>query len=376
LKLEIRGTTEAELVMRFQQSTGPVMAKGIEDTLFYNYNRFVVLNDVGSEPNRFSLTPEEFHRRNQETLAHHPHTMLATTTHDTKRGEDVRMRLALLSEMPQRWATLVRAWSQNNEQYRTQFLPDRNLVYLYYQTIVGAWPIDARRMCSYLLKVAREAKQHTSWTSPNDEYEAAMKKFVEATMDDKQFMDSVEGLVKELTPLGWVNSLSQTLLKLTVPGVPDIYQGSELWDLRLVDPDNRTKVDFETRRELLAQLQDLKPAEALARWNEGLPKLWMIHKALVVRAAHAEIFASGSYAPITASGNKAEHVVAFARGGAIVTVVPRLIATLSGNWENTALEIPPGKWTNVLSGEVVAGGRIVMADLLRRFPVALLVRGE
>ncbi len=303
-RLEVRGPQEADLVMRFQQSTGSVMAKGIEDTLFYNYNRFVALNDVGSEPNRFALSPELFHQRNQERLAAHPNSMLATTTHDTKRGEDVRMRLAVISEMPQRWATAVRAWSQKNDRHRTQFQPDRNMEYLYYQTLVGAWPIDIDRMRSYVIKAAREAKQHTSWTAPSDEYEAALKKFVEGTLGDAEFCAAVETLVNELKPIGFVNSLSQTLLKLTAPGVPDIYQGSELWDLRLVDPDNRSKVDFELRRGLLDQLKEMKVDDVMVRLKEGLPKLWAIYRTLMLRQSRPEIFESSGYDPIIATGAK------------------------------------------------------------------------
>jgi (1->4)-alpha-D-glucan 1-alpha-D-glucosylmutase len=372
MKLEVRGPLEAELVMRFQQSTGPVMAKGVEDTLFYNYNRFVALNDVGSEPNRFAVSPEGFHRRNQEILAQHPHTMLATTTHDTKRSEDVRMRLALLSEIPQRWATAVRGWSQKNDRFRTQFQPDRNLEYLFYQTLVGAWPIDVQRMRSYLIKAAREAKQHTSWTAPSDDYEAALKKFIEGAMGDQQFMDSVGAFVKGLVRPGWINSLSQTLLKLTVPGVPDIYQGSDLWDFRLVDPDNRTSVDFEARRELLAKMKELKPQQVLSQWDEGLPKLWTIYRTLAFRKSHPDIFDSGHYEPMMATGAKATHVVAFSRGGESITIVPRLVITLDGKWDDTALELPKGSWKNVLSGEVVVGGRRPLAELLGQFPVAIL----
>jgi (1->4)-alpha-D-glucan 1-alpha-D-glucosylmutase len=351
------------------------MAKGIEDTLFYSYNRFVALNDVGSEPNRFALCPEEFHRRNAERLAQYPHTMLATATHDTKRGEDVRMRLALLSEMPQRWAMVVRGWSQKNDRHRTQFQPDRNLEYLYYQTLVGAWPIEVERLQAYLLKAAREAKQHTSWTASNEDYERALQKFVDATMADEHFRSSVATLVAELTPLGRVNSLAQTLLKLTVPGVPDIYQGSDLWDLRLVDPDNRGPVDFAYRRNLLEQLKQLKPEDVLARSDEGLPKLWTIHRTLAFRQAHPEIFDTGSYLPLPATGNKAQHVLAFTRAavnaGTTLTIVPCLVLGLAGDWEDTALEIPPGNWQNLLTGDVVSGGRRTLAELLRRFPVAL-----
>jgi (1->4)-alpha-D-glucan 1-alpha-D-glucosylmutase len=374
LRLEVRGALETDLVMRFQQSTGPVMAKGVEDTLFYNYNRFVALNDVGSEPNRFAISAEDFHRRSQETLTAHPHTMLATTTHDTKRGEDVRMRLVLLSEMTQRWTAVVRSWSQKNDRHRTQFKPDRNLEYLFYQTLVGAWPISVDRMRSYLIKVAREAKQFTTWTTPNDDYEAALKKFIEGAMADAEFGAAVAAFVGELTQFGWINSLAQTLLKLTVPGVPDIYQGSELWDLRLVDPDNRSLVDFGQRRSLLAQLEELKLEDVLARWDEGLPKLWTIHRALRLRQSHAEIFHSGSYEPLVAAGDKAAHAVAFARGSAVVTIVPRLVVGVGGNWGNTSLELPAGKWHNVFTDDDISGGQRPLSELLGRFPIALLKR--
>ncbi len=248
--------------------------------------------------------------------------------------------------------------------------------YLYYQTLIGAWPIDIDRMRSYLIKAAREAKQHTSWTAPSDEYETALKKFVEGTMGDPEFCATVETLVNELKPIGFVNSLSQTLLKLTVSGVPDIYQGSELWDLRLVDPDNRTKVDFELRRGLLAQLKEMKVDDVVTRWEEGRPKLWTIYRTLMLRQSRPEIFGSGSYDPIVASGDKAAHVFAFIRSGTAVTIVSRLLLSLAGNWGDTSLELPAGKWQNVLTGENIAGGRNVLSKLLQRFPVALLVRDK
>ena len=224
--------------------------------------------------------------------------------------------------------------------------------------------------------MVREAKQFTTWTTPNDDYEAALKKFIEGAMADTEFSASVAALVKELTPFGWINSLSQTLLKLTVPGVPDIYQGCELWDLRLVDPDNRTPVDFDQRRKMLGQLEELKLDDVLARWDEGLPKLWTIHRALVLRQSHAEIFNSGSYKQLLAAGDKAAHAVAFVRGDSIVSIVSRLVIGLDGNWGNTSLELPAGKWRNVLTDEDVSGGRQPLSKLLGRFPVALLKRND
>jgi (1->4)-alpha-D-glucan 1-alpha-D-glucosylmutase len=374
LLLETRGPMETELVMRFQQSTGSVMAKGMEDTLFYCYNRFVALNEVGSEPNRFAISVEEFHRRNQDVLARHPRTMLATTTHDTKRSEDVRMRLALLSEIPQRWAAKVREWSKKNDGYRTQFQPDRNLEYLFYQTLVGAWPIDAERLQTYLLKAAREAKLHTSWSSPNEAYEQALTAFVNAAMADDEFCKSVSQFVGELAALGRVNSLAQTLLKLTSPGIPDIYQGSELWDHRLVDPDNRGPVDFVLRQQLLEELKDLTPEKAMARSEESLPKLWLIQRTLLFRRKNPKAFDTGAYEPLYAAGAKAENVVAFVRGDEALTIVPRLVSALAGNWENTTIDLPSGKWRNLFSDSMAIEGRRTLTELLQPFPVALLVR--
>jgi (1->4)-alpha-D-glucan 1-alpha-D-glucosylmutase len=376
LLLQVRGQLEGDLVMRFQQCTGAVMAKGIEDTLFYTYNRFVALNDVGSEPNWFAISSQEFHERNSQRLAEHPHAMLTTATHDTKRGEDVRARLALLSETPHRWSSTVRTWAHQNERHKTQFQPDRNLEYLYYQTLVGTWPIETQRLQDYMLKAAREGKQHTTWTAPNEEYERALQQFIERTMQDQAFQAAVSQFVQELIAPGRVNALAQTLLKLTVPGVPDIYQGCELWDLHLVDPDNRQPVDFALRRKLLSQIEGLTPEQIMARSDEGLPKLWTIHRTLTLRRAVPEAFWSGAYEPLTAVGNKAEHVVAFVRAGKVISIVPRLVLGLAGDWQNTALELPPGQWQNQLTGDPVAGGHQPLAELLRRFPVALLVSQE
>jgi (1->4)-alpha-D-glucan 1-alpha-D-glucosylmutase len=358
------------------------MAKGVEDTLFYCYNRFIPLNEVGSEPNRFSISVEDFHRANAETLARHPSTMLATTTHDTKRSEDVRARLALLSEIPDRWAAAVRAWSAHNDQYRTQFQPDRNIEYLYYQTLVGAWPIDLDRIHSCLIKSAREAKQNTNWTAPNDAYEAALKYFIESSLADAKFNAMVADFVQPLVHPGRVNSLAQTLLKLTSPGIPDTYQGSELWDLRLVDPDNRRPVDFAARRTLLQGLPDLSPEQILSRSDEALPKLWIIKQTLAARKRFPAVFEHGAYEPLPAVGLKAEHVIAFSRAAQIITVVPRLVLSLDEkgtevlalNWQDTALMLPAGKWKNRLTADTLAGGPQKLSSLLSRFPVALLLK--
>jgi (1->4)-alpha-D-glucan 1-alpha-D-glucosylmutase len=376
LLLETHGVAETELVMRFQQSSGPVMAKGVEDTLFYCYNRFIALNEVGSELDLFSLSVPEFHRRNREMLEHYPRTMLATTTHDTKRGEDMRMRLVLLSEIPQRFSAAVRSWSAANDQHRSQFRPDRNAEYLYYQTLVGAWPIEPARLQAYMLKAVREAKQHTSWTAPNEEYEQAVALFIEKTMADRQFCDAIGKFVAELVGPGRINSLSQCLLKLASPGVPDIYQGSELWDFRLVDPDNRGPVDFAIRSKLLQEWTDATPETILARADEGLPKLWLIQQLLRYRRSEPDVFNLGAYEPLSATGGKAQNVISFMRSDRFICAVPRLLMNLGGDWKDTSLELPTGRWRHLLTGEILSGGSVPIADLFKRFPVAALARKD
>jgi (1->4)-alpha-D-glucan 1-alpha-D-glucosylmutase len=226
LLLEHRGDLESEWVMRFQQLTGPATAKGIEDTAFYCYNRLIALNEVGGDPSRFGVTVEAFHQAMAEAANHHPHTMLATSTHDTKRSEDVRARLALLSEIPEDWAQAVRRWSAQSEQYRVEDVPDRNTEWLLYQAVVGAWPIDTKRVITFMEKAVREAKVHTSWTQPEARYEKALREFVGALLDDREYRSDVEKFVSSLVEPGRINSMSKVLIKLTAPGVPDFYQGS------------------------------------------------------------------------------------------------------------------------------------------------------
>jgi (1->4)-alpha-D-glucan 1-alpha-D-glucosylmutase len=376
LRRRLVGELETELTMRFQQLSGPVMAKGVEDTAFYAFNRLVSLNEVGGDPSRFGVGVEEFHHACDEVLELWPRTMLATSTHDTKRSEDVRARLDLLSEMPERWGEAVRRWAALNARHHHGEWPDRNAEYLFDQTLVGAWPIETDRLLEYMQKAAREAKAHTSWTTPNETYEAALRAFVEAAMADVTFTVDVEAFVAPLITPGRINSLAQTLLKLTAPGVPDIYQGTELWDLSLVDPDNRRPVDYALRRRLLAALDRATPEQIMARSDEGLPKLWVIRQALQLRRQHPAPFgADGVYRPLAAIGARADHVVAFARGDSAVTVVPRLVMRLEGNWLNTTLELPSGAWRNELTGDVVQGV-VRLTDLLARFPVALLSRVE
>jgi (1->4)-alpha-D-glucan 1-alpha-D-glucosylmutase len=403
LLLELRGRAEGaegEAAMRFQQLTAPAMAKGVEDTAFYNFNRLVSLNEVGGDPGCFGVAVDEFHRACLEAQARWPLSMCTTSTHDSKRGEDARLRLHLLSEIPARWAAAVRAWFERNARHRRPGpLPDANAEYLLYQTLVAAWPIEVDRLTAYLEKAAREAKTHTSWTRVDAGYEAALRGFAEALLADAEFCAGVEELVVPLTAAARISSLAQTLLKLTAPGVPDLYQGSELWHLALVDPDNRRPVDYAARRRLLAELARHagKKAEEgpnavgvegpgaaaagidveaiLTRMEEGLPKLWVIRQALRLRRRRAGAFGpSGSYRPLAARGPRAAHAVAFERGGEVVTVVPRLVLGLGGDWAETSLALPAGGWHNELTGEDLAGGEQPLAELLRRFPVALLAR--
>lgn len=372
LLLRALGTPEAEFAMRFQQLTGPAMAKGVEDTAFYTFTRFVSLNEVGGDPSRFGLAPAAFHHACAEARRRWPHGMVTTSTHDTKRSEDVRARLNLLSEIPAQWCEAVWRWSAHNAQHRRNGWPDRNTEYLLYQTLVGAWPIEVERVCRYMEKAAREAKTHTSWTAPNAAYEQALRSFVEAILADNVFLDDLAAFVAPLVEPGRITSLAQTLLKLTVPGVPDIYQGTELWDHSLVDPDNRRPVDFARRRALLAELDGASPETIWARLDDGLPKLWVIRQALHLRRRRPALFRwRGGYEPLFAMGPQAERVVAFCRGGAAITVVPRLVLTL-GEWKRTTVALPPGRWRNLLTGEEWDGGTIALARLLRRFPVALL----
>lgn len=374
LRLDVRGDLESELVMRFQQVTGPAAAKGVEDTAFYTFNRLACLNEVGGDPGRFGVTPAEFHAACQEAAARWPRTLLATSTHDTKRGEDVRARLALLSEDAERWTAAVRRWSEMNEARRCGRL-DRNAEYLFYQTLVGAWPLETERALEYMRKAAREAKAHTSWTRPDTQYEQALESFVRSSREDRAFRRAVEEFVAPLVGPGRVNSLAQTLLKLTAPGVPDVYQGCELWDSSLVDPDNRRPVDYERRRRLLAELEGLGPEEVLERMGEGMPKLWLLRQALRLRRRHPEAFAGGedgAYRPLAARGERAEHVVAFSRGGRVVAVAPRLALTLQrSGWGETTLALPPGRWRDELAGRSFSG-EVRLRDLLAGFPVALL----
>jgi len=399
-----------DFVRRFQQITGPVTAKGYEDTVLYRFNRLVSLNEVGGDPSRFGASIAEFHAANTERRLRSPHALSATATHDTKRGEDVRARINVLSEIPIEWRARVGAWQKLNRKLRETVdgapTPGANTEYLIYQTLVGAWPIDAERLRAYVLKATREAKSHSSWINPNARYDETLARFVDAILDparSSRFLDDFTTFQARVAYFGALNSLAQTLVKITAPGVPDFYQGTELWDLSLVDPDNRRPVDWSLRRRLLAELGATIAAagdraalaqELVKTREDGRVKMYLIREALALRARRRALYERGDYRPLEVHGAWAEHVCAFARtaeGGAAVTVIPRLLArrgpdTLPhglGYWADTWLEIPgdlAGRYTNVLTGEALettaagGGAGLPLGAVLAAFPVALLDR--
>ncbi|MBK1691753.1 malto-oligosyltrehalose synthase [Ectothiorhodospira mobilis] len=385
LTRRLTGDLETELTLRFQQLTGPAMAKGVEDTAFYRFHRLVALNEVGGDPGAFGTDPQDFHAACEAMRQRHPRTLLATSTHDTKRSEDVRARLVLLSEIPGAWGEAVAGFMEGNARHRQGAWPDAPTEYLYYQTLVGVWPDpDADpadlgpRLRSYMEKAVREAGVHTCWIRPDEAYEAAVQAFVTATLEDADFCRSLEAFVAPLRTPGRVNGLAQTLIKLTAPGIPDLYQGTDLFDLSLVDPDNRRPVDWDLRRRLMAVLDgDPSPEAVLAHGQPGLAKLWLIRRTLALRHARPRAFApEAAHRPCRVRGRCAGHALAYLRGGEVLVLVPRLVLGLGGQWRDTVLNLPPGRWDNPLTGEVLEGGRHDVAALLARFPVALLARRE
>ena len=378
LVLEYPGPREAELAAHLQQLTPPVMAKGVEDTAFYRYNRLISLNEVGAEPDLVAAAVQDFHRHNAVAAAQWPNRMITLATHDTKRGPDVRARINVLSEVPGPWHGAVTRWSAHNDRYRHGAFPDRNAEYLLYQTLLGAWPIDAERVWAYMQKATKEAKVHTSWTDPVAEYDRAMEAFVRATLSDEWFVADLVGFMSDhgIVEAGRVNSLSQTALLLSAPGRPDLYQGTELWDYSLVDPDNRRPVDYHLRRDLLAQLRQSGPAAALEHLGDGGAKLWLIHRMLDHRRRRPELYSAESgYQPLTAQGAKDSHVVAFVRGGGLAVVVPRLATGLGdGDWGDTSVNLPQASWVDVLTSAWYPGGPIKATDLFSDFPVAVLAQ--
>jgi (1->4)-alpha-D-glucan 1-alpha-D-glucosylmutase len=384
LTMVAKGKKESEFLLRFQQFTGPVMAKGVEDTAFYCYDRLTGMNEVGSDPGRNGLSVAEFHTYCEKMQATHPATMTTLATHDTKRSDDVRARLAVLSELPGRFGSVVERWSRMNSAFRTRrqeagAMPDRNTEYLYYQTLIGAWPLPMDRAQAYMLKAVREAKQQTTWVANNKEFEDALSMFIECTLNYAPFVKELQQFVGRILDAGRVNSLAQTLLKYTAPGVPDLYQGTELWDLSLVDPDNRRPVDYALRQRLLQEMKQMTgegvAARIMMRAEEGLPKMWTIHQALELRRERPECFsAEAAYVAMDVDGTKHDHVIAYRRGDDVATVVPRLTLKLDGAWKDTVVTLPEGRWRNRLTEASVEGGTISVKGLLKDFPVALLVR--
>ncbi len=369
---------ESDLVLRLQQLCAATMAKGVEDTACYRHFVLVSLNEVGDSPGHFGLSVDEFHARNARNQEERPLTLLATSTHDTKRSEDVRCRIDLLSEVPLEWAAAVRRWRAMNDPHRRDGRPDGAMEYLLYQTLVGAWPLTADRAKAYMEKAAHEAKQDTSWLQPDEAYDAALAGFIDAVLSDRRFVADVEGFVGTLVEWGWMNALSTTLLKLLSPGIPDIYQGTELWDLSLVDPDNRRPVDYGLRRALLDKHAGRPAAAAWAEdRGSGAAKLVLIRDALKLRARSPQAFDHrGAYASMRAEGVFADDVIAFIRGlpAAVIAIAQRRPLTRRGQWGDTMISLPEGTWRNLADGTSIAPGRQSVGELLDGFPVALLER--
>jgi (1->4)-alpha-D-glucan 1-alpha-D-glucosylmutase len=366
--------TEADFVAKWQQLTPAVMAKGVEDTTFYCFDRLVSGNEVGSQASLVGISADKFHEFCHHLSDRWPNTMLATSTHDNKRSEDVRARISILSEIPDRWSEALHLWSQLNAAAWQNRLPDRHAEYLLYQTLIGAWPIDRERCWQYMLKACREAKINTSWHEPNNGYEEKIRGFVGGVFETPEFIESLERFIQPLILPGRINSLAQTLIKMVAPGVPDFYQGTELWDLSLVDPDNRRPVDFGLRTKLLERARRLTTAEVLTEWDSGLPKLWMTDRILSVRRQRTDDFSAQSrYQPLVAQGSHLGRLFAFRRGENLIAVVPRFTQTLAGDWSDTRLPLPGGFWRNCFTEEAVQRD-VSPADLFRSFPVALLIR--
>jgi (1->4)-alpha-D-glucan 1-alpha-D-glucosylmutase len=375
------------LIAAFQQTCAAIQAKGVEDTAMYRWSRLVSANEVGADPDRPAADAGEFHAMAQRLAQDWPATMTTLSTHDTKRQEDVRARLTAIVESPAAWAREVSAWHHRAEQLGGGQLPDPDTEYLLWQTMVGAWPVTEDRLAGYLRKAMREAKTATNWTDPDTGYEDAVLGLARAILADPDLSGRIGAFVTWITPDATANSLAAKLVQLTMPGVPDVYQGCELAGFALVDPDNRRPVDFSRRQVMLAALDETQADGPRARPNPDRPggavtpagldagKLLVCSRALRLRREHPDWFAGG-YAPLRASGPAAEHAVAFSRAGRAVTVATRLPAGLrrAGGWQDTILPVPAGGWRDALTGTRYAGGAIRLTELTAVLPVALLVR--
>ena len=412
MKLTAALTTEDKallinFIMRLQQFTGPLMAKGVEDTFLYNYNRLISLNDVGGNPGKFGISINEFHYFN---IKRTKSELNSSSTHDTKRGEDVRARINVLSEIPYEWENKIKTWKKLNKPLKNIVnrikVPDYNDEYFLYQTLIGAWPFDKKeheqfisRIKEYIIKAVREAKVHTAWLKPDADYENVYLSFIEKVLnpsDNNEFLKDFLPFQKKVAHFGMLNSISQTLLKITSTGIPDIYQGSELWDLNLVDPDNRRKVDFEKRYNLIKDIdkqsagnQSKLIEDLLKNPENGAIKLFLIYKALNIRKTCEALSIKGKYIPLEISGEKREHVVAYARelnNQWAITVAPRLLTSLINEgefpigkeiWKDTQLLLPIDthfKWKNIFTNQhVEIIEKISIGDILTSFPVSLLL---
>jgi (1->4)-alpha-D-glucan 1-alpha-D-glucosylmutase len=409
-------------VLRFQQLTGPVMAKGMEDTAFYRYFPLASLNEVGGDPARFGITVEVLHDKNMQRMYERPYGLSATSTHDTKRSEDVRARLNVLSEMPAQWYRNILRWQKLNQDHRTRLngieSPDANDEYLIYQTLVGAWPLSpqiedrpgneldefSRRIEEYVIKAIREAKVHSSWINPNEAYEHGARRFIRAILElapKNRFLNEFTNFQQTIARAGMFNSLSQTLLKVTSPGVPDFYQGTEIWDFSLVDPDNRRPVDFSQRRKLLAEIRETERGDLpgfvermMQCPEDGRIKMYLMKQALNFRRAQHELFTTGDYQPLQVAGSKKDHVIAFSRtlrNKSVIVATGRFFSRLGppdrlpigrDAWNETFIVMERRmrfcSYRNVFTGEALAVSEqnnrngLSLADLFSRLPVAMM----
>jgi (1->4)-alpha-D-glucan 1-alpha-D-glucosylmutase len=397
-------------LMRLQQFTGPLMAKGVEDTVLYVYNRLISLNEVGSHPTHFGISLEDFHIFNQQRSSQWPHAMNATSTHDTKRGEDMRARINVLSEIPQEWENHLQEWRDINAAHKEtvdrQDVPIPNDEYFFYQSLIGAFPYQdeeypgfVERVQQYIIKAIREAKVHTEWIKPDTAYENAFTNFADRVLKDPEnnpFLEAFRPFQRKIQHYGILNSLSQTLVKATAPGLPDFYQGSELWDLSMVDPDNRRPVDFEIRQEYLQEIktkaaEDISGliAELLQTPEDGRVKLFLTYKLLQARREHVDVFQRGTYVKLSVAGSLKSHVVTFARelpDKRIIAIAPRFLTSLVKEgeyplgeqvWHETRIVPPAGSsdiWYDAITGQKVQGeDTLWLREILQQFPVALLV---
>ncbi|UCH79925.1 MAG: malto-oligosyltrehalose synthase [Nitrospiraceae bacterium] len=397
-------------VMRFQQLTGPLMAKGFEDTTLYVYNRLLSLNDVGGSPDRFGISVGEFHEFNEKRALHQPHSMNATATHDTKRGEDVRARINVLSEIPELWESSLRKWSKLNRRrkkaIRGSAVPERNDEYFLYQTMIGAMPFDKEeidsfrgRLKNYIIKAVREAKVHTAWLKPDSDYEDNFMAFIDKILipsDKNNFLNEFMTFQSMIADYAVYNSLSQVLIKATAPGFPDMYQGSEFWDFNLVDPDNRRPVDFELRTWLFRELKAKDAEDSMKLINElfstrkdGRIKLYLMYKALAARIKYKSLFEKGSYIPVETDGTYKNHIIAFVRErrpSFSITVAPRFLTGVVKQgvkpvgrevWKDTRIILPEGtpvSWKDVITGTEIRGKKkLFVGDIIKHFPTSLLV---